>query len=98
MRDTIETIKFVLEGVLLPTIGGLGLVGNLAAIAVLRSHAVDLKKSFCQVSPNLITFVLNYIWRTMTHAFIRMRCIKISHLNSCCLYIQKCHLYCLQIL
>ena len=45
----IETIKFVLEGVMLPIIGGLGLVGNLASIAVLRSRGIDLKQSFCQV-------------------------------------------------
>ena len=49
MKDTIELIKFITEGVLLPCIGGLGLVGNLASIAVLRSRAIDLKQSFCQV-------------------------------------------------
>ena len=55
---TIETIKFVLEGVMLPIIGGLGLVGNLASIAVLRSRGIDLKQSFCQVRYSRLTLAI----------------------------------------
>lgn len=45
-----QTVKFLLEGVLLPVVGGLGLIGNLASIAVLRSKSIEWKQNFCQVN------------------------------------------------
>ena len=34
----ISELPFILEGVLLPTVGTLGLMGNIASVAVLRSR------------------------------------------------------------
>ena len=66
----ISELPFILEGVLLPTVGTLGLMGNIASVAVLRSRwivssntvgqkwcrKVELTPSFCQLLIMLAVF------------------------------------------
>ena len=46
---------------LLPLVGGLGLLGNLASVLVLRSRDIDLKQTFCHILTMLAAFDTMFI-------------------------------------
>ena len=41
----ISEIPMILEGMLLPAVGTLGLFGNIASVAVLRSRSIEYEKN-----------------------------------------------------
>ena len=42
-HDELESLEFVVEGILIPVLTCLGLVGNILSITVLHSPGVDMK-------------------------------------------------------
>ena len=44
-NNELEVLEFVVEGILIPVLGSLGLVGNILSIKVLHSPGVDMKVS-----------------------------------------------------
>ena len=55
-NDTTSTVKFWIEGVTNPIIGGLGILGNLTAIAVLLSKKIEIVQSIRHLLMVLATF------------------------------------------
>ena len=59
-HDELESLEFVVEGILIPVLTCLGLVGNILSITVLHSPGVDMKVNMMVINILLQTCRQNH--------------------------------------
>ena len=92
----LDILQFISEGLVIPVIAALGLIGNILAFLTLRSQKLDMKKTFRHILSMLAVFDFLFIV-TFCAVFslpllstkwkVRLICISLKTLN----YILKGH-------